>query len=73
MSEVLKPKPNRRVLIVEDSSSWLSLLPELYDNEGIQAVAALEAGGFTEVLTDSLEGDWGLVLLRVQMAYRLDY
>ena len=42
-------------------------MPELYDNEGIQAVAvrsleeakkALEAGGFTEVLTDSLEGDW---------------
>lgn len=67
MSEVIKPNPNRRVLIVEDSSKLFNLLPRLYEDEGIQAVAvcsledakkALEAGGFTEVLTDSLKGDW---------------
>jgi len=67
MVERLNEKKPRKILVVEDSSNWLNLLPRLFEKEGIKAVTAgslqeaqkaLEAGGFTEIVTDSLEGDW---------------
>ena len=63
----MKELQPRKVLIVEDSDNWLRLLPALFSNEGIEALAvdsleaareALKTGQFTEVVTDSLEGDW---------------
>lgn len=55
----------RKVLIVDDERDWREILSELYVDEGIEIVTvgslgeakkALIEGGFTEVLTDGLEG-----------------
>jgi len=55
----------RRVLIVEDSQNWRDLLPSVF--KGIETVVvksakeaeeALKKGGFTEIVTDGLEGAW---------------
>ena len=54
-------------MIVEDSENWQSLLPILFEDEGVEAIVvdsaekariALEEGGFTEIITDGLEGEW---------------
>ncbi|MFH1863701.1 MAG: hypothetical protein ABIJ85_02175 [bacterium] len=59
----------RRVLIVEDSQNWRDLLPSVF--KGIETVVvksakeaeeALKKGGFTEIVTDGLGGDWTQVV-----------
>ena len=37
MSEKLQSSP-RKVLIVEDSGNWQSLLPRLFEDEGVEAI-----------------------------------
>lgn len=69
MAETIGQNP-RKVLIVEDSKIWQKLLPRLFDRKGIETVVvtsaeaakeALKKGGFSEIVTDGLEGDWKIV------------
>ena len=56
---------HRNILIVEDSSTWRELLPELFDKIKTRVVGsakevpqALSKGDITEIITDGLGGKW---------------
>ncbi|MBU1931700.1 hypothetical protein KJ965_03295 [Patescibacteria group bacterium] len=76
-----QPRPPRKVLVVEDSENWPDTLSRFFTSEEIEFVivdsveaaeVALAEGGFTEILTDGLEGDWvGVVDISGDMPVRL--
>jgi len=70
MGEKIGQNP-RKVLIVEDSQNWRDILPRFFEKKGFEIVVvdsaeaakvALEKGGFSEIVTDGLEGDWKTVI-----------